>query len=458
MRNSCRDDGMSFHLPKRYETLDPVGERGGFGRVLRVKDCWLDREIAVKILDPALALDDAERKRFLQEARLLARMSHPAIPSIYDVNYKPEHEPPYFHIVFEYIHGRTLHKYLQEDGSASLDKAKLWFTQLASALSHAHDLGITHRDVKPKNIIIRQGEDACCLVDFGIALDADQAERLTGTGYALGTPGYMSPEQEAGEQLDLRTDIYGLGVCLYEALAGNPLPKGEYKALATLNELVPAAIDELVRDCLTERNNRVESAFAFATRLQAAGRAQMPLAIVLAEGTLSDLGAALDGMTARDFAGRPAGQRRLIVEKILDLSETEEARLEFPTVQLLRRLVEVGVDLPEDEYREIIVAALHWGYVRRFANDQLGDSRVRASISRCAVSLPKSAHGIVACALLKLLETNDPTDFEEWRRNGLRDTVRNLMANRCCDDEELVSKLGEVVRSLRRSIAQTGVS
>lgn len=442
---------MSFHLPERYETLDAEGERGGFGRVLHVRDRWLEREIAVKVLDPLLALKEAERKRFVQEARVLASMSHPAIPSIYDVNYKPENKPPYFHIVFEYIHGRTLHKLLQEDRAASLDKVKLWFAQLASALGHAHSLKIIHRDVKPKNIIIREGADACCLVDFGIALTSDQAERVTAAGYAVGTPGYMSPEQEHGDALDQTTDIYSLGVCLYEALAGNPLPKGEYKPLATLNELIPAAIDELVRDCLKERNDRVESAFAFATRLQAAGRAQMPLATVLAEGTLSDLGAALDGMSSRDFSGRPAGQRRLIVEKILDLSGTDESRLEFPTVHLLGRLVEVGVDLPEEEFREIIEASLYWGYVRRCANGQCGDQRVRGALAICSLSFPKTAHRVAADALLALLEKQPCDDFDEWRCNGLRDTVSNLLANRCCDDDDLVSRLGAIMRSLRRS-------
>ena len=174
--------------------------------------------------------------RFQQEARILAQLSHPNIPAIYDVIFNepdidhPGNGDPKFQIIFEHIEGTTLKQLIHDEGAIPLDDARIWFSQLASALGHAHSHGIVHRDVKPANIIIRLDRESCALVDFGIALTASQAERLTRTGYVVGTPGYMSPEQMAGEDVDARTDIFSLAVCLYEALAGGlthrrvPLP------------------------------------------------------------------------------------------------------------------------------------------------------------------------------------------------------------------------------------------
>ncbi len=441
-----------MYLPTRYESLDTKGE-GGFGRVVRVRDKWLERDIAVKILDPIMALREPERKRFHQEARVLAKMSHPAIPAIYDVFFKdPEavgDEPPHFQIIFEHIAGRTLHRYLQDEGPANVDLARQWFTQLASALSHAHSLGIVHRDVKPKNIIIRTGDEDCCLVDFGIALTDDQAERVTGKGHAIGTPGYMSPEQMAGQTVDHETDVYSLGVCLYEALAGSPVPQGEYKPLATINEVIPPAIDELVQDCMKPHGERIADATAFASRLTGALRTRQPLSKVLSEGRLSDLDTTLLGMTASEFADRPAGQRRLIIQKVLHLSESEESRLEFPASSLLDRLIHLGTHLAVDEYGEIIERSLYWAFERKFANGQYGEQKLRRTIARESPQLPRANHAMVAEKVLKYFADNDPTSYDEWRLRGVREIANNLMANRACEDEEVAAKLESLLRRVR---------
>jgi eukaryotic-like serine/threonine-protein kinase len=245
-------------LPSRYEVLSTEGG-GGFGKVLHARDTWLERDIAIKVLDPLMALEEDELQRFQNEAKILARLSHPNIPAIYDVIFlnasESEDGEPHFQLICEYIDGVTLQDYLHDDGPASLEDARRWFRQLTSALAHAHALNVIHRDVKPPNIIIRSGADSCALVDFGIALTPDEADRLTKKGYVIGTPGYMSPEQQAGEELDHRTDIYNLGVCLYEALAGIPLQPGDYRPLASLNELIPPAIDELITGCLEPKSD-----------------------------------------------------------------------------------------------------------------------------------------------------------------------------------------------------------
>jgi len=190
----------------------------------------------VKVLDPVMALEEAEQQRFQNEAKILARLSHPNIPSIHDVVFttpdKSEDDEGHFQLIFEYIEGQTLQEYLRDEGAASLEDARRWFRQLSSALAHAHELNVIHRDVKPANIIIRKDGDSCVLVDFGIVLTPDEAERLTKHGYVIGTPGYMSPEQQAGEEIDHRTDVYNLGVCLYEALAAIPIQAGDYRPLA----------------------------------------------------------------------------------------------------------------------------------------------------------------------------------------------------------------------------------
>lgn len=213
----------------------PHGE-GGFGRVIRGRDHSLDRDIAVKVLDPLLTqFEEAERERFKREARTLARLSHPNIPAVYDVVFGPAQ----FLIIFQFVEGPTLRKILEEEGPAELAKVQLWFRQIAAALEHAHSLGIVHRDIKPENIIITPDRETAYLVDWGIALSTQEAKRITSTGGWIGTPGYMSPEQQAGEHVDARSDLYSLGVTLYETLAGKQIPQGNYEDVADLNQAIP---------------------------------------------------------------------------------------------------------------------------------------------------------------------------------------------------------------------------
>src|SRR6185369_13840186 len=201
----------------------PHGE-GGFGQVIRGRDMYLERDIAVKVLNPLLIqFGESERERFRREARTLARLSHPNIPSVYDVVFGPDQ----FLIICQFVEGDNLRRILEKHGAADLVQVQLWFRQIASALDHAHTLGIVHRDIKPENIIVTPDLTSAYLVDWGIALSAEEASRLT-SGQWIGTPGYMSPEQQGGEEIDGRSDLYSLGVTLYEALAGKPIPQGQY--------------------------------------------------------------------------------------------------------------------------------------------------------------------------------------------------------------------------------------
>ncbi len=211
--------------------LSPLGQ-GGMARVYRARQETLDREVAVKVLPPWFAADRNFVERFNLEARLVARLSHPNIVTVHDASEQNGH----LYIVMQLVNGGTLKNrldQLQAQGQ-TLDvyEARRIFTQLASALSYAHDHGIIHRDVKPVNVLMdNQGRPI--LSDFGIAKVLAGTKELTRHGAGVGTPEYMSPEQCQGGPVDGRADIYALGIMLFEALTGRlPFLGDNYPALA----------------------------------------------------------------------------------------------------------------------------------------------------------------------------------------------------------------------------------
>jgi eukaryotic-like serine/threonine-protein kinase len=190
--------------------------------VYLAEDRSLQRAVAVKVLRPSAGQDSILRKRFLREARLAARLSHPNIVRIYDVG---ETDDGLF-IVMEYVPGRTL----ADVGKLPADEAVPLALQACAGLQHAHDAGLVHRDVKPANLLV--GDDVLKIADFGIARAAE-ATRLTELGTVLGTAAYLSPEQAAGEEVTAATDLYSLGAVLYELLTGRtPLEFGSLAEFA----------------------------------------------------------------------------------------------------------------------------------------------------------------------------------------------------------------------------------
>ena len=178
---------------ERYEVIQEAHGEGGFGCVSKSRDKILDRLVAVKQLK---VLDEEAKERFRREAKALAKMSHPHIPAIYDVKFSDDR----MEIYFAFVEGRPLRDIIKEGAIPSMDRARRWFTQVAAALEHAHGRGIVHRDVKPENIIVSDDDANALLVDFGIALTADDVRKLTGSGYVIGTPAYMSPKQRQRRQ------------------------------------------------------------------------------------------------------------------------------------------------------------------------------------------------------------------------------------------------------------------
>src|SRR5580765_2011778 len=206
-------------LVGRYEIDAELG-RGAMGVVYRARDPRIDRTVAIKMVSLLGLEPHAEqqyRERFIVEARAAGRLSHPRIVTIHDVAEDPFTLTPY--IVMEYVSGPSLEEVLRtENGALPLDTALQVTQELAEALDYAHAQGIVHRDVKPSNIIVAT-DGHPKIADFGIA--KLNASDLPQTGRTLGTPAYMAPEQLRGDPVDGRSDLFSLGIILYQLLTGH---------------------------------------------------------------------------------------------------------------------------------------------------------------------------------------------------------------------------------------------
>ncbi|CAN5314168.1 hypothetical protein BH09MYX1_BH09MYX1_15490 [soil metagenome] len=206
----------------KYEILEEIGH-GGMATVYRAKDPRLGREVAVKVIHPHLRDSTEVAARFVTEAQAVAKLRHPNIVEVFDVSDEDDREQ---YLVVELLRGHTLRALLKERGPFPPEVAAALGIELLDALAHAHGEGIVHRDVKPENVLIEVGEgdgDSALkvkLADFGIAKLLDE-KGVTSTGQVLGSPAHMAPEQIEGGAIDARSDVFGLGVLLYEAMVGH---------------------------------------------------------------------------------------------------------------------------------------------------------------------------------------------------------------------------------------------
>ena len=207
-------------LAATYELDREIG-RGGMGIVYKAKDRRLKRTVAIKVLPPELAFRAEIRTRFLREAETAAQLSHPNIVPIYSV----DERDGIVYFVMALVEGENLAVRIHANGALSPGEARRILLEVAHALAYAHERGVVHRDIKPDNILIQNGDGRVLVTDFGIARAVTEGadSRLTATGMAIGTPAYMSPEQSTGDrQIDGRSDLYSLGVVGYQMLVGDP--------------------------------------------------------------------------------------------------------------------------------------------------------------------------------------------------------------------------------------------
>jgi len=298
------DTGIGRTIGGKYR-IDALLGRGGMGRVYRATDVGLDRPVAVKMLDSALLADPTMAKRFQREARAATRLRHPNSVAVMDFGQTDDGQ---MYLVMELVGGRSLTRLIADEFPVAHERVVRIGAQILAALSEAHAHGVLHCDLKPENVMVesrRDEADAVKVLDFGVAKIAEGGpalSRLTQIGSVCGTPGYMSPEQARGETLDPRTDLYSVGVILYELVTGK-LPFDAETPIGLITRAlterpprpsvrrpdvrVPIALEALImRTLSTDRDDRPASAEEFRESLLASIDASRGPAPAKSQGTV----------------------------------------------------------------------------------------------------------------------------------------------------------------------------
>lgn len=274
IENLDPEEKIRQDLSERYEIIKEVG-RGGMAIIYKAIQKNLDREVALKVLPQHFTHDEEYLARFHREAQEVAKLNHPNIITIYD---EGEINGTHF-LAMEFLYGKDLQEKIKQSGILNPDSVINIISKIADALDYLHSKGLVHRDIKSSNIFITD-EERPVLMDFGIARTAGKT-KLTQAGTIMGTPEYMSPEQADGKELDGRSDIYGLGAVMYEALVGevpfkadNPLTvirkilDEPPQSVRKFNSKVPKWLDEIILTSLNKKpSERFQRGKAFAQSL-----------------------------------------------------------------------------------------------------------------------------------------------------------------------------------------------
>lgn len=254
----------------QYKVLSVIGG-GGMGLIFKARQETVDRDVVLKLLPPDLARDEVNVKRLEREAKALAKLNHPNIVTTYDLGMTPYQQA---YIVMEFVVGRSLKEILAEEAFLPAARALKVFLQITDAMKYANKNGIVHRDLKPHNVMLsdQPNPDFVKVLDFGIARLQQDSQNLTRAGEMIGSPLYMSPEQCMGEPIDQRSDVYSLGVMMFECLVGHVPFRGEnlhetvqkkcnapiprFKDV-TPDLVIPYALEDIVRHCLPVNRGRV---------------------------------------------------------------------------------------------------------------------------------------------------------------------------------------------------------
>jgi serine/threonine-protein kinase len=268
-------------LDGKYKIESVIAE-GGMATLYRAVQIAMERTVAVKVMRPNLAMTATRMQRFEQECKVVAKLSHPNIVSVFDAGRVSEQEP---YLVMEFIDGKPLSTEIAEKGPAPYNLVAHILIQILSGLEEAHAAGIVHRDLKPDNILLQKKSDRADwvkIVDFGIANYSQVSKRITEHGTFIGTPIYMAPEQFKDTTLDCRVDIYAIGILMFELLTGNvPFDSDRLEvlmlqhlmdlppSLLSIKPNAPASFDQMLKKALAkEPGDRFQSAKEFRLALE----------------------------------------------------------------------------------------------------------------------------------------------------------------------------------------------
>jgi serine/threonine-protein kinase len=274
-------------IDDRYRILSKLGQ-GGMGSVYRVEHLAMGKHAAMKLLHPALTQDVETGRRFRREAEAVSRLSHSNIVAIFDFG----ESKGFMYLVMELVRGEDLGAIIRRDGPLPFERVRPILLQVCDALCDAHDAGVVHRDLKPENLLVtraRDGHDVVKVLDFGLAKlrDSEELNQVTARGSLVGTPFYMSPEQIRGEDLDARSDLYGLGAVMYRLLTGEHPFTGPTPVAVLTQHLteeldkpsqrrpdlnIPPEVDALVMKAMAkDRDQRFTSADELRAAIEAIG-------------------------------------------------------------------------------------------------------------------------------------------------------------------------------------------
>src|SRR3989440_5987137 len=345
---SAGDPLLGQTLAGKY-LIEKLLKRGGMGAVYQGKHVLMDKTVAIKVLRPSLAVDDAVVARFSREAKAASRISHPHAVSVTDFG---ESENGIVFLVMEYLDGRTLKEIIRSEGPMALDRVVEIVRQVAGALDAAHEQGVVHRDLKSDNIMLSQtnGSDWAKVLDFGIAkIQQPEGVRdvdITAANLVIGTPQYMSPEQcSQSSAIDARSDIYSLGIIIYEMLAGSVPFTGESPTLIMMKqvqdpppsilearpELGPGVAQVISRALAKQPADRFQSAGELSLALTAAAQASESQELLAAPTTVSNapVPAIVDDLDEVTLI-RPRPEDEATVVRAHDAAPFEHAAAEAP--------------------------------------------------------------------------------------------------------------------------------
>lgn len=330
---------LKKELEPELQVVRLLGQ-GTMGSVYLAREPALKRLVAVKVLSPELAHDRTARLRFEREAQSAASISHPNVVAVHTVGRLTDDTP---FLVMQNVKGKSLSERLAAEGVFPVSQSRRIMSEVASALEAAHEQGIVHRDVKPGNILVEEDTGRALLTDFGIAAilatgERDAGPRLTKTGEMIGDPRYMSPEQLTGSAVTESSDIYSLGLVVYELLAGrspyDAAAPGEFAAahrydepleLSELREDIEPGLEALIQRCLAKKPEHRPNARALLDHLGTAAEPSAPSQ----RGSRS---------TASIIAGHPAGTGDVSVKQLFVSYVEEDSELAFSLVEELERV------------------------------------------------------------------------------------------------------------------------